>query len=640
MQNWIAVGLSTTLLATGIAASQPGASLVDHGVAAPVGMAVWGGPVATVDADGRRLILMKLWVCSGDRNSSYLFIDAETGASEQIDPGIDGYGAWATFLSPDNKYYDSLGMSGQGNVFVEVDVATRTVEEIGELPRDRPSSMTIDDNGIIYMGMDPGAQLFSFDPLTRQLTDHGPMAAETWRQFPRLATDDAGWVYATITFQKSNLIALNPATGERRALLGEQMRGPVTAAPIWRATDGRVYAKPDPGDQWYRLHEGVATEVDAPDNTQAIFGNTTAAPGVFPDGSRWTAVDVDNRSATIIDAGTNEPRVIHFDYESAGVDIYSVAEGPGGRIHGSTGAPLRIYTFDPATGEMSDGGLASHGGHVNQFVMQGDRMYGGVYGTGSLIEYDPALPVDDRSITQSSNPRHLHGGAEAQPLYGRPHAMLAHPDGEHVLLTGNPYRALVGTGLLIYNTRTGEEVVLGREQLIPDQGIMALAALPCGDVIAGTMTGAATGGTATATEAVVYRLDWATREITNRWIPVPGAAHITDLLVAEDGLVYGLAANSQFFVIDPAGDGIVHRETLAAYGTLAGSQAPRIMALAPDGMIYVLFRNAIVQIEPGTFAHREMVRTEDPISTGIAIVEGRLYFASGPRLWSYTIPLP
>lgn len=145
------------------------------------------------------------------------------------------------------------------------------------------------------------------------------------------------------------------------------------------------------------------------------------------------------------------------------------------------------------------------------FVRQGDRLHGAVHSSGSLIESDPTVPLHDAPIQHSTNPRELHAPPEARDLYGRPHAMLAHPDGEHLIISGNAARVLVGGGMLIYNVRTGEDVVLTRERLIPDQGVVALAALPDGDIIVATTTAAATGGTATATEAILYRLDMATR---------------------------------------------------------------------------------------------------------------------------------
>ena len=73
------------------------------------------------------------------------------------------------------------------------------------------------------------------------------------------------------------------------------------------------------------------------------------------------------------------------------------------------------------------------------------------------------------------------------------------------------------------------------------------------------------------------------------------------------------------------------------YGDVSGSQAPRIMALAPDGSIYALFNKAIVRIAPGTYEHEKLADIPVPAQAGIALVGGRLYFTSGAELWSYGV---
>lgn len=623
--------------ATTVAMADPPAGFINHGIMAPVAQPAWNGVVAAHDADGSPLILVKLWGGIEDHITYYLLIDTQTGAAEQIH-GRSGGGAWAMFLSPDNKLYDTLGTPGD-NVFVEFDVVTRTVNTIATLPKSvhRAVSFTMDDHGVIWSAMDPGAELFSFNPTTREFVNHGPMAERSWRQYPKIACDDRGWVYATITFQEGHILAFNSRTGERRELLEPQRRKPTTSTSIWRATDGRVYAWLDSDKQWYQLHDGVITPVDDPVRDRVIYDNTATAPGQFADGSLYANVDVPNRRAMIYDPGAQEPRQINFEYRDAGKPIYSMIEGPEGIIYGATGIPLRVFRFDPVTGKVNDWGLGTHGGHVNQWARQGDLLYGCIYGNGDLIEYDPSQPFDDSAMPRGKNPRHLHGGGEAQRLYGRPFALLAHPDGEHVLMSGNPYRANVGAGLLIYNVRTKQEQVLKPEDLIADQGIQAMVALPNGDVIVGTTTAAGTGGARVAEEALVYRLYWNDRRIADTWTPAPGADRIVDLLAAEDGLVYGLTPQGVFFVLDPKSGQVLHHETLTQYGGVTGSQASRVMALAPDGGIYVLFHDAIARIQPGTFTHEEVARPGVPITTGITIAGGRLYFASLRFLWSYQL---
>jgi hypothetical protein len=63
------------------------------------------------------------------------------------------------------------------------------------------------------------------------------------------------------------------------------------------------------------------------------------------------------------------------------------------------------------------------------------------------------------------------------------------------------------------------------------------------------------------------------------------------------------------------------------YGPKTGGQAPRVMILGPDKKLYVYFRRAIVEIEPGTFKHRRLMESPVNIDVGIALYVGRLYWA-------------
>lgn len=120
--------------------------------------------------------------------------------------------------------------------------------------------------------------------------------------------------------------------------------------------------------------------------------------GAFPDGSRFIKVNPAERRAIILDAGAKEPREITFDYQGRGARVHTLVVGPDGKIYGSTGVPLRIFRLDPETGQIDDWGLGGHEGHVNQFVRQGGKLYGAVYSSGSLIEYDPAIAIDNTNL--------------------------------------------------------------------------------------------------------------------------------------------------------------------------------------------------------------------------------------------------
>jgi hypothetical protein len=173
-----------------------------------------------------------------------------------------------------------------------------------------------------------------------------------------------------------------------------------------------------------------------------------------------------------------------------------------------------------------------------------------------------------------------------------------------------------------------------RDDLVPEQCGKAMAALPNGDVLVGTSIEAGTGGTAVATQAMLYRIDWKTKKRVETWPIDPGAAQVRDLVTGPDGRVYGLTGKGGFFVFDPRRGRIIHQEQLTRYGGVTGSQAPRVMAIGPDGKLYMLFHDAIARVDLKSFQHSEAARPGVPVHTGIAIAQGRLYFASGTHICS------
>ena len=354
----------------------------------------------------------------------------------------------------------------------------------------------------------------------------------------------------------------------------------------------------------------------------------------FPDGSRVELLDVPEGRMVIRETDGSE-REVQFSYESDGSHILSVHQGPDGAIYGSTGHPLRVYRLDPSIGDLTNQGLRDENGHLNAMTVQRDKLYAAMYGSGVLFEYDVTQPWADRD-EHDPNPREL---GRAHPDICRPHALLAHPDGRHVIMGGTPGYGYTGGGLYIYDLELGSGEVISHTELVPDQSTNCLIALPDGNLLGGTTIMPGTGGEQLATEAELYIFDWQDRSIAWREVILPGRARIMDLVEGPGGLVHVFAVDSTYFVFDPAERVVVHDEPLReAYGQLAGAQAPRVMIMGPDGFIYTVFTGAIVRIDPGSFSHEKLGGIPAHANAGIALVDGRIYFAASSRLWSYQIP--
>jgi len=117
--------------------------------------------------------------------------------------------------------------------------------------------------------------------------------------------------------------------------------------------------------------------------------------------------------------------------------------------------------------------------------------------------------------------------------------------------------------------------------------------------------------------------------------------------MGPDGLVYGIAdfrvyeptlmdEEKLFFVFDPASRQIRHQEkTAPAFGSMHLQQGQRKVIVSPDGRVFLLFRKGIAQADPRTFQLSWTAPAPVSINAGGAWSDGRIWFASGSRLYSY-----
>jgi hypothetical protein len=129
-------------------------------------------------------------------------------------------------------------------------------------------------------------------------------------------------------------------------------------------------------------------------------------------------------------------------------------------------------------------------------------------------------------------------------------------------------------------------------------------------------------------------MDWKTKKVIFRIVPVPAAEEVFSLEVEPGGLVYGIASGSKFFVFDPQGRKTVHNEDLSRYGSLVRPS----LAAGPDGAIYTLLSASILRIKGKDFAVEKIAEPPVPVTAGLAIKDGWLYFASNAHLWRYRLP--
>ena len=130
-----------------------------------------------------------------------------------------------------------------------------------------------------------------------------------------------------------------------------------------------------------------------------------------------------------------------------------------------------------------------------------------------------------------------------------------------------------------------------------------------------------------------------TKKVEWRSVVFPGVQGYTDLCAGPKGLVYGFADRKTFFVFDAAKRAVVHQQnTDAIFGGAVSHQGPRVFVQSPAGDTYVLFGKGIAKLDPETFAIAMLAESPVPIGVGGDYLDGRIFFATGPRVYSYQLP--
>ena len=491
-----------------------GKGFSDHGVATPTSN--HRGMVATVDGDGRAVALV--WLYDHRGGYALLVIDADTGKSQQFATPYPwaGDGPFASILSSAGKYYTHFGSH-----FSEFDPAKRAFTFFRKTAPQMAMSMTEDDQGVIWSVTYPQSGVASFNPKTREFRDYGHVHKENWAQYPRaVATDDAGWLYFGIGSTSSQILVLDPKTGKAKAILPEGERGK-GHADVYRNVNGKVYAQSHPGatDEWYELYKGEGRKIGQHRQRKPkpiIAGSQGLFHQVFPDGRRLKTCDTVERVLIAENPKTKQTKTVTFDYQSEGAHLMGVAAAPNNTICGGTAFPMRFFSYDPGNDMLTN--RATYG-QCNTVARQGDRFFVGGYGHGFLLEWDPARQwVPTAEGNPKSNPLFL---TQCHPTINRPHKLLAHPDGQTMVLAGTPGYGYTGGGLLFWDRVTKTRTLLEHTAIIPEHSTMSLVALPSGKLLGGTTTAAGTGGEKKAAEAQLYLLDMATKKVDLHAVDIP-----------------------------------------------------------------------------------------------------------------------
>ena len=571
-------------------------------------------------------------------------VNLNTGESGYY-PFPEGYTAYpfGSMGSRTGKVY-----FGAGKMFYEFDPAQKAYtfcEAINKTGTDNTCeawSPFEAADGRIFFGAYPVTHLMSFDPKSRSFTEYGVMA-EDQSYLTSEAADKAGWIYCGIGTQKPTIVAFHPETGEKRILSQCDANG--ESAEVRLGTDGEVYGALDgsthgcaysPNKHWYRLYGGKLQErAEKPFTTYYTSGGFDAIHCPFEEHPEIIESDLVEHLLTYRHPDSSKIITIPLEYDVAGADLSPITAGPDGKLYGTTNHPIQLFTYDPKTDLLVNHGrkpFAKHisgWGNICAYASQGDILAGAAYCGGFIVRFDTAQPIC-REL-DDVNP---HCEAAFDEVL-RPRSAAALPDGERVVFGGFNMYGKTGGGLIVYNCAARTSRLIPNEKLLPQHSVLAIVPLSETRLLCGTSIEAPGGGKETAAQAELFEFDLSGETVIYSAVPVPGSKAIAHMKQDATGTVHGITQESVYFTYDPVSHKLLQTRDLSKNGTPVRDG----MALAEDGTLYGLLPGGIYRILPGTNSPEFLPAPPCPITCGMAMLNGKLYFGSQTHLWSCTLPL-
>lgn len=539
-------------------------------------------------------------------------VDPETGRHQVFSSPVSGeYGAWALALGPDQNLY--VGTLPHAHI-LQLNLRTGAFMDKG-----RPSKteqylwgLTLGADGKLYGCTSPSAKLIRYDPATGLGEDLGRM--DPTEEYARsVAASDDGFVYIGIGYAQADLVAYEIATGRYRAVLPPERRT-IGTVSVSRRVDGRVYATL--GQQFFRVEGWDVVPVSAP-QVPSILPTTQLQDGRI--------VTITDDRVRVSDPKTNQIAESPFLYAGKEKTVFRIGFGPEGLLYGSGYMPAQFLRINPADGELTKLGVLG-GGEFFSLVPHDGRVLGAAYyGQAPLMIYDPRKALaPGRDFLP--NPVWVHYAEE--DVEWRPVAMIAGPENK-IYLGAVPGYGKLGGPLTVWDPAT--QAVESYAHLIPDQSVIALTTAN-GVLIGGTAITGGGGSHPTQTQAKLFIWDPKTKQKVFETVPLTAGA-IVDLATAPNGMVYGFGDN-QLFRFDP----VARQVVVANAEPLPGRLIYNSMGVGPDGRLWGLTSEGIFAVNTETTTVALMAKAPEPITGGFALRGPHLYFASGAKVYRYTLP--
>lgn len=507
--------------------------------------------------------------------------------------------------------------------FIRIDPKAGTIVDLGRPAKTELNMWNVGagSDGKIYGVTYPNCKLVSYDPTTGKMEDLGRMDP-TEKYGLTILGDADGWLYIGVGYEHANIIAYNIADHTSKALLSDDQR--LTGqGQVYRGNDGNIYGTVN-GIYNFRLENGAATLL----TTKKAFPKMT--PNVLSDG-RVASITL-NGAAVLTVTNPADKSVVTYplDYNGADLKLFRIGFGPDNSLYGSTVLPLNLVKINQNDHTITQLGNLGQGEGYSLLPYNNALLIGAYGGLSPLMSYQPSNNVFSPSKIAGGNPFLI--SLKNQNDQWRPYALIEGTDGSAYMGSIASY-GLLEAPLNVLNP----DGSTAQYSILQNQSVVSLVAWGK-YLIGGTTVLGGNGAHQVAPAAELFIWNTETHETEFDTVPVPGATRLTDLVLAPNGTVYGIAGvskNSVLFEFDPVTKKIVATQPLPF--PYPGDVIYNSAVVDSSGKIWGLEAGGLFTIDPSNDT-LSIISSPYPITGGFAMKDSQLYFISNNAVYSYSLP--
>lgn len=546
---------------------------------------------------------------AGMSKAGFLLINPKTRKSIHVGNSQPDSECWAVAQAPGGAIY--AGLYGSGEV-LRWDWEGDTAEVVGKIPGTSLFGLDAAADGRVYLPDYGRNRLMRYDHSTRRIENCGDFN-DMGEHIHNVYCGPDGLVYGLCyTYGAPTVVAaFDPATGRKRKVSPP-------AGAIKKDAGGRLLST---FSRYGRTHyaELVNGELRPIAQDQVRLG-PGGLPLAFEDGSYLTVpyreeVFDDHRKMTYVDAG-GKTHPFEAERPEMPLRLFTVESGAG-RLWCGTFIPLRLASYEPATGKSEHLGNPAHAtGEIYSMVFTAGKLYMASYTSAPVTRYIPDKPwrKDDGIY---ANPAHLGYMKEEGPKLHRPYGKALDAKGRVFFAARGDYGCFdsgvsriepateemtrwiypeTTFGAMAYSKATEELLVAERKRnekalrmtrispddgrvidshmVIDDDGEIASLLDSGGDLIYGLH----------AYRATIFAYSQRERKIVAVLREMRFGEHCHNaLLIGFDGRIWGYTDRAIFAVsLD-----LKHAEEVVSYHDIASEETYRFgICYGPDGAIY------------------------------------------------------